>query len=278
MFPMIEIFGKELSSYGIMALIGIFVCGFFVCRQAKKRCYNDTDFIIFLLISAIGIMLGGHILYGITKFDLIIKLLSDWSKYVNSFESFISCMGTIFGGSVFYGGLLGGMAAGIIYGKIKKLDMDNYADIIAPIVPLFHCFGRIGCFLGGCCYGIESEFGFTVHDNELIPSINGVNRFPVQLLEAACNLALFFVLWYLLRKGKMKGKIFPLYLIIYAVIRFLDEFLRGDTYRGFLFGLSTSQIISIIVFVGAIIYLVVKKCKTARNPGDSADNQSTQNT
>ena len=265
MIPYFNIFGKDLSSYGVLVLIGVFVCGIFVCRQAKKRGYNDNDFIIFMLISAIGIMLGGHLLYGITKINSIIELLTHWSKYVTSFESFIACMGVIFGGSVFYGGLLGGIAAGIIYGKCKKLDMSVYSDIVAPAVPLFHCFGRIGCFLGGCCYGIESEFGFTAHGNELVPSINDVNRFPVQLLEASCNLAIFFVLWYLLSKGKLKGRLFALYLTIYPIVRFCDEFLRGDEYRGFLFGLSTSQIISILVFIGAVTFLITKTIKIKKS-------------
>ena len=261
MIPYFNIFGRELSSYGVLALIGVLVCGLFVCCQAKKRGYNDNDFIIFMLISSIGILLGGHMLYGITKINSIIELLTHWSKYVTSFESFVACMGVIFGGSVFYGGLLGGIAAAIIYGKRKKLDMDVYSDIVAPAAPLFHCFGRIGCFFGGCCYGIESEFGFTVHGNELVPSINDVSRFPVQLLEAGCNFIIFLVLWYLLSKGKLKGRLFALYLTIYPVVRFCDEFLRGDEYRGFLFGLSTSQIISILVFVGAVTFLVVKNIK-----------------
>ncbi len=271
MFPTIDIFGRELSTYGLLSLIGAFVCGFFVCRQAKKRGYNDTDFIVFMLISAIGILFGGHLLYGVTQFKLIIELLTNWSKYVYSWDSFLECVMVIYGGSVFYGGLLGGMAAGIIYGRRKKLDMDVYSDIVAPAVPLFHCFGRIGCFFGGCCYGIESEFGFTAHGNELVPAINDVNRFPVQLLEAGCNLAIFFVLWYLLSKGKLKGRIFAVYLSIYPIVRFFDEFLRGDEYRGFLFGLSTSQIISILVFVGAVTYLIIKTIKIKKSNVISAE-------
>ena len=257
MYPIINIFGRDLSTYGILCLIGILVCGFLVCRTAKKRGHDDNDYIIFLLICAIGVAIGGHLLYGITKLNVIFEWLTHWSKYTNSFEDFLNNAGYVFGGSVFYGGLLGGMAAGIIYGKIRKLDLAEYSDVCAPIVPLFHCFGRIGCFLGGCCYGIESEFGFTIHGNELNPSINDVQRFPVQLLEAALNLILFFVLFYLLKNNRLKGRLFSLYIIVYAVIRFFDEFLRGDSYRGFLLGLSTSQIISIIMFIGGIIYLAI---------------------
>lgn len=265
MFPIFELFGREISVYGILSLIGAFACGIYICRSAKKYGYNDNDFIVILLISAIGVLIGGHILYGITRIDLIVKLFSDFGRYVKSFGDFINCMVTIFGGSVFYGGLLGGMAAGTIYCKKKKFSVAEYSDIIAPGVPLFHCFGRIGCFFGGCCYGIESSFGFTVHGNEILPSVNDVQRFPVQLLEASLNLILFFVLAKFLSKGIFKGKLFAVYLLCYSVIRFFDEFLRGDTYRGFLFGLSTSQIISIILFLCSLIYLVVKYKKRGQN-------------
>ena len=134
----------------------------------------------------------------------------------------------------------------------------NQLPMYAVLVPLFHAFGRVGCFLGGCCYGIESEFGFTTHTNTNIPSINGVNRFPVQLLESGCNLIIFFILLTLFRKRIMEKRLIWIYLLIYPVVRFCDEFLRGDVYRGFLLGLSTSQWVSIILFGVAVVVLVRK--------------------
>ena len=265
MLPYINIFGKDITTYMLCALAGIFTAGIYVCRTAKKRGHDDNDYIVFMLICAIGLLIGSHLLYGITQIQIATEVISHWSKYITSFGVFIEFIVLVFGGSVFYGGLLGGMAAGLIYGKIKKLDLNEYSDICAPMIPLFHFFGRIGCFLGGCCYGIESPFGFTVHGNELVPTINDVQRFPVQLLEAGLNLALFFVLAHLLKKNKFKGGLFAIYLVIYSIIRFFDEFLRGDSYRGFLFGLSTSQIISIFVFIGAVIFLVVRNKKKINN-------------
>ena len=256
MFPYIEIGNAQIGTYMLCALVGIFASGIYVCRKAKKRGHDDNDYIVLMLISAIGILVGGHLLYGITNIRGIYLLITDWSKYVKSFDDFLNCIGVIFGGSVFYGGLIGGTIAGFIYAKVKKFDLKECSDICAPMIPLFHTFGRLGCFLGGCCYGIECEFGYTIHNNDLIPLVNDVNRFPVQLLEAGLNFLLFLFLDYLLRKNKFKGNLFALYLVIYAVIRFSDEFLRGDQYRGFLFGLSTSQIISIILFVCGGIYLI----------------------
>lgn len=101
--------------------------------------------------------------------------------------------------------------------------------------------------------------------------MNDVERFPVQLLEAALNLGLFFLLYYLLNKGKLKGGLFALYLGLYSVIRFLDEFLRGDAYRGFFLGLSTSQVISIILFLFSAFYFIFiyrrKRIPENKKPG-----------
>ena len=261
MFPTFDLLGKTIPTYALMSLIGIFVSGIYICKKAKQKGYDENNFIIILLLSSIGVFFGGHILYSITRFDLIIKLFSNWNTYVHSFSDFIECAKLICGGSVFYGGLIGGMIVGFIYCNKKHYNLSDYSDIIAPGIPLFHFFGRIGCFLGGCCYGIESSFGFTVYNNQLLPSVNDVQRFPVQLLESLLNLILFFILAYLLKKELLKGKLFATYLLSYSVIRFFDEFLRGDTYRGFLLGLSTSQIISIVIFICSIIYLIKKKKK-----------------
>lgn len=264
MFPYLHLFGQNFSTYGIMVLFGVFASGIFVCKTAKKRGHDNNDYIVFLLISSIGVLIGSHLLYAITKINAIIEFVTNFSKYSATFGDFVNNLAYIFGGSVFYGGLLGGMAAGIIYGKIKKLDLSEYSDICAPMVPLFHFFGRLGCFLGGCCYGVESTFGFTVHGNTLVPNVNDVQRFPVQLLEALLNILLFAILAYLLKKRIFSGKLFAVYLLAYSTIRFFDEFLRGDTYRGFLFGLSTSQIVSILVFAGSVAFLIIKKLKAAK--------------
>ena len=106
MLPYLNIFGAEISTYTLCALIGILISGFYVCRTAKKRGHDNNDYIIFMLIFACGTLVGGHILFGITKIPVIIELFSNWSKYINSFEDFVNCMSIIFGGSVFYGGLI----------------------------------------------------------------------------------------------------------------------------------------------------------------------------
>ena len=258
MFPYFTLLGKQISMYTVMATIGILLCGYIACKITKKRGYDDNDMLVLLLVSAIGVFFGGHILYGITKINKLYLLIIHIGNTPSAKVLFYA-LADIFGGSVFYGGLIGGIIAGYIYIKKKKLPFDIFADIATIIIPLFHFFGRIGCFLVGCCYGIESSIGFT-YEHSLLESANHVNRFPIQLVEAVYNLGIFILLYYLLKNNKFKGKLLGLYLIIYPIGRFIFEFFRGDEFRGFLFGLSTSQIISVILlFVG--IFIMTKKTK-----------------
>lgn len=261
MLPFLNLPGKSIPTYMLMAVIGALVAGLLACRLTRKRNLNDNDTIIVMLFAAVGVFVGGAILYAITKIRYIPLLFS-----VADFWEFVSVLGYIFGGSVFYGGLIGGTVAALITIKIKKMPLPIIADILAVCIPLFHAFARVGCFLGGCCYGIECEFGFTAHGNTLVPELNDVSRFPVQLLEASLNLVLFAVLLMLYKKisgkgGFFDGKLIFVYLMSYAVIRFFDEFLRGDAIRGFIFGLSTSQFISVLIEIAAVSVLVFKFVK-----------------
>lgn len=246
------LFGKEFSAYMIVSLIGYFTAGCYACYRFKKRGNDENEMIIFYLVVSIGVLLGGHMLFGLTNFKHLISISFE------SFRQFVDSCVAVFGGSVFYGGLIGGLLAGFIYLKKKKCDAALYMDVISPCISLFHMFGRLGCFLSGCCYGIESDFGVVYH-NSLIAEANGVRRFPVQLLEIFLNLFLFLFLDCLEKQNRKKGKLLIYYLSIYASGRFFIEFLRGDKYRGFILFLSTSQFISILVLSVLLVMSIHKK-------------------
>ncbi len=247
-----EIFGKEISWYTLTALIGVLLAGAFAYIKSKKKGLDEISMIYMLMFAFVGVLIGGHLLYGVTNIGKLSFL-----PQAKTFGDVLMVLVSVFGGQVFYGGLFGGIAAGAVYAKAVKLkDFGGYTDIMAVGVPMFHIFGRMGCFLSGCCYGIESGFGFTFH-NALVESANGVNRFPVQLFEAGFNALLAVAMLYLLNKEKFKNRLFMVYMYIYAIGRFILEFFRGDWYRGFLLGLSTSQIISAIIFVLFTVYFSV---------------------
>ena len=260
MFPYFEVLGRQIGTYSICAIVGLFLCTFLGCKLAKRFEIAYEDVILLMVVIGVSLLIGGHILFGITNTNKLIALFQNASSY--SVKQILTYLGMCFGGMVYYGGFLGACVGLLIYTKYSKLVERSIAfDLYAVCIPLFHVFGRIGCFLSGCCYGMESSIGFVVHGNELIPEINDVRRLPVPLIEAACNLVIFFVLLRLFLKAKENGKVIFYYMLIYPVVRFILEFFRGDAVRGFLFGLSTSQWISIGLFVVAVWKLFLSKSK-----------------
>ena len=217
-----------------------------------------------MLLIVLGIVVGGHILYGITNFDLLITLFKNLSKL--SFKDIIYALSRVFGGMVFYGGFIGAYLLIKLYTKRSKFkNRAAFLDIFGVCVPLFHAFGRIGCFFGGCCYGIESRFGFIVTGNELVPELNGVRRLPISLIEATLNLGIFFTLLYLYKKEKFKTKLVYIYMLMYSIVRFCTEFFRGDAIRGFLGPFSTSQWVSIILLVFAATVFILQAIKRKKS-------------
>ena len=158
-----------------------------------------------------------------------------------------------FGASVFYGGLLLSILVLFIYCRIKKQSFISFTDLFATILPLGQAIGRFGCFLNGCCYGIEYNGFLSIDYN-----INGkiVPTFPTWFLEAFLCLALFFY-FQIVSKNLKKGYYTLCYLIYYPTIRFFIEFFRGDSVRGIFGILSTSQIISIIIIIACIPFIII---------------------
>ena len=262
MIPNFVLLGKEISAYMLMALIGGLIVLFFTYKLAPKYGLDDIHMLYMMLFSSLGVLGGGHILYGITNMDLLSHTLQNLHE-ISSFSVLIERAVAIFGGSVFYGGLIGSVLVCMVYLKHNRLPVGPYADVACLAIPLFHFFGRLGCFLSGCCYGIEWAYGLVYH-HSMVTAANGVPRFPVQLVEATLNLVLFFLLFCFLKKERCKNHLLPLYLTVYPVYRFFLEFLRGDEYRGFLGPLSTSQIISVGILFGVSVYWITCAAKLRR--------------
>ena len=163
-------------------------------------------------------------------------------------------------GFVVYGGIIGGILAGWIYCKVKKLNFLTYFDLVMLSIALAQGFGRIGCFLAGCCYGKEAQVGLSVifTDSDYAP--NNIPLIPTQIYSSILDFLHFFLLLYIARHKKAEGEVAACYLIFYSVGRFILEFFRGDLERGSIGVLSTSQFISIFTGVAGMVMLgVIKK-------------------
>src|SRR3954470_19402357 len=181
-------------------------------------------------------------------------------------------------GGVYYGGLIGGFLAVVLLIRFYKLPFWKVTDAFAPGVALGQAFGRQGCFAAGCCWGKHTDLPWGVHFTELGHEYTGVPIYgpdgsdlylqPTQLYESFFMLAVFAFLFWLHRKKKFNGQILIAYAIIYSIFRFSIEFIRDDP-RGDLFGLttmtglSTSQLISLIVAAGAIVFMFVRLRKAS---------------
>jgi len=174
-------------------------------------------------------------------------------------------------GGVFYGGLLGGFFSVVFIVRFYRLPFWKVADAIAPGVALGQAFGRQGCFAAGCCWGDVCHAPIGVHFSELGNQYTGVPivgpdgadlyLWPTQLIESFAMFAVFGFLVWLHGRKKFSGQVLITYGIIYSILRFSIEFIRDDP-RGDLFGLtaltglSTSQLVSLVVAAAALAFLV----------------------
>ena len=135
------------------------------------------------------------------------------------------------GGLVFYGGIFGGIAGAWLAARYFRADFGAFCPVLVPAVPLMHALGRVGCFFTGCCYGVELDppWGIPVPAGAVGP---GGVRFPVQLWEAGAEGVIFLLLLRYSRRAAPPGKSLAAYLLLYAPVRFVLEFFRGDPARG----------------------------------------------
>ena len=235
MYPYIHII---LPSYMVMALIGGFFAVCFIFSRIDKYEILFTDFIKMFLLCMIGGVVGSKVLFAITQIPWLIKHFSIENMTLLIPQS----------GFVFYGGLFGVIFT-LMFLTRNDADMRKKVfEISVPAMPLFHAFGRIGCFLAGCCYGKKLSTPIVIGTIEFA-------RIPVQIIESMAEFILSIVLFILSKKNR-DIDLLRIYLVIYAVIRFADEFLRGDKIRGIYGGVSTAQWISLIIlFVYGFEYI-----------------------
>jgi len=191
-------------------------------------------------------------------------------------------------GGVFYGGLIGAVLAGYFLMKRYKLPWWKTADACAPGIAVGNFFGRQGCFSAGCCWGKPTTLPWGVKFTELGHEITGVPTdtylHPTQLYESFAMLLVFFFLLWLHKHKRFNGQVVLAYALLYSTIRFAIEFVRDDP-RGdilgltSLTGLSTSQLISLVVGIAALVILIIRRrpsLKIRENTDSPANNFSRQ--
>ncbi|SHH86312.1 phosphatidylglycerol:prolipoprotein diacylglycerol transferase [Sporobacter termitidis DSM 10068] len=230
---LLTIGGVTIHGYGLAIGVGV-ICAIFLAHwRAKKRGLNTDVVITLALLALIFGFVGAKLLFAVTALPDILR------------HPLLILTGD---GFVVYGGIIGGIAAALIYCRAKKISFLPYFDLLVPSVAVAQGFGRIGCFLAGCCYGRETSapFGVTFRDSLYAP--NGVALIPTQLISSAGDFLIAAVLLLYARQDRKRGRVGGLYIILYSAGRFAVEFLRSDP-RGSVGALSTSQFISIFTLI-----------------------------
>lgn len=253
------IFGHHFKppSYGVMLAVAFTIAYFESLRRAAKLGEDpkhiENLFLIIILCSLVGARMF-HVLFEEPAYYLRNpgKILAVWE-----------------GGYTLYGALLCAMLGVFLYCRKKKIHFRQFVDIAAGGTAIGIGFGRIGCFLAGCCWGkiCHLPWAVTYTHPETFAGPKGIPVHPSQLYEAFGAFLIYaYMLWRFPRR-KFEGEITCHGMILYGILRFLIEYSRGDDYRGFLFGgiLSYSQFISILLFSMGVAGILIFSKKTAKH-------------
>ncbi|HKG45737.1 MAG TPA: prolipoprotein diacylglyceryl transferase [Pyrinomonadaceae bacterium] len=260
MYPEIFRIGNfPINTYGVFLAIA-FLCAILITVRLARRdglpAEKIYDLSLWMLLAA---LIGSKLLMLFTEpeyRDNPLQLLS--LDFLRS-------------GGVFYGGLLGAVIAGYFLMKRYQLPWWKTADACAPGIAIGNFFGRQGCLAAGCCWGKPTTLPWAVKFTEQGHQITGVptdvHLHPTQLYESFAMLLVFIFLFWLHKRKRFDGQVILVYALLYSVIRFAIEFVRDDP-RGDVFGLtsltglSTSQLISLVIGITAAILLIVRRRHT----------------
>jgi len=283
-----SLFGEPIPAYFALLMVGFAVATIVASRMAKRQGLDHDVIIDLALLSLITGVLGGRLLHVIadgyfwdyvhlcTNPDLVIwravdsigechQLGGRWDAETSSCHAIErDCFAWAQfwnGGLAYYGGLVVATASGIAFLRRERFPVGKGIDIVGAVLPLGIFFGRLGCFFGGCCFGLPTDpplgmsfppgsaASYEQFESGLLADkhLASLPVHPTQLYEALGCLAIaaYLLLWLHPRK-RFDGQVLLMFLMLYAVLRFLIEFVRADD-RGALFGLSTSQLIGLFI-------------------------------
>jgi len=245
-----KLFGHAFRWYGVMAAAGVMAAYLLLRRNRRMAGLSEERVADIMFVTLISGIAGARLFYVLQFWNRFIryKVVNGMPVIRTPMETFVEIFRIDHGGLVFYGGFLCAVAALFVYSRRKGMDFLRFADAFVPSLAIGHAFGRIGCFINGCCYGKECSWGFHYPENYGVFPGHGV--YPVQLFESGAEFTTCLVLLLLL--GKMrKGRLSALYVVTYGVVRFSLEFIRGDHTDFFFGGLTEAQCVSLLAVPAA---------------------------
>ena len=249
MHPIITNIGPlYIYSYGLMVAIGFAVATLLAYRHAHEFGINKEKIIDLGIAMLLGGIVGARIVY----------IALNYRYYI---ANPLEIVNLTRGGLVWYGAFIFGMITAAWFVRKNKISFWNAADLFAPYIALAQAFGRIGCFLNGCCYGSVAPSSFML--SVVFPG-ESVLRYPTQIFSALALLLIFVILRIWQKKRVFLGEIFLGYVLLYSIKRFIVEFFRGD-YPKILYNLTISQLISLGLFMICSIIFINRLLKWKRS-------------
>jgi phosphatidylglycerol:prolipoprotein diacylglycerol transferase len=250
-----------VHSYGFLIALGL-VVGVVLAVRRGRTVAIDAGLTLDLTFYAIVVgLVGARLLYVIMNAGEYLRLCRGSGRPRSLGQSLSDCTAALQfwqGGLVFLGGASLAAVVVMFFARRAKLRLGDVADVLAPSVSVAHVFGRIGCFLVGCCYGKACAFGVHFPPDSVAYSDYAAKHallsgghvtpglHPTQLYEAAGELLIFLLLTRLWRRRRFPGAIALSYAMAYGVLRFLVEMLRGDTGRAYLVELRISGLAKLL--------------------------------
>jgi phosphatidylglycerol:prolipoprotein diacylglycerol transferase len=249
MHPEIFHFGFiHLRSYGLMMALA-FVAGTFLALRESRRLGLDEDKVVnVILVTLIASVLGARMLYVLEHLP---EFRREWTSVLALWQ----------GGLTLYGGIAAGTFAGLVAARRMNLPVWITADALTPALALGTMFGRIGCFLNGCCYGRPTDLPWGVvfpHDSFAFLEFGEQPVHPSQLYNAAAGLMLFAIFQALRGRFKVPGVMFWTFIATFALIRIPLDLTRAYEPEAVLLRIGTADLTeSQMMSVGLVLFAVL---------------------
>ena len=259
----IQIFGFEITFFGLVIALGMLLGMGFVILEAKRCGENKDDYLEMMIISLLLGVVGSRMLY----------VLCSWNLYKGNIIEIFNVRN---GGLTFYGGLFGGMLGAAIYCGVRRKSFMQMADTASMGIVIAQIIGRWGDFFNRESFGEytnsifamqlplsavrSSEVTSAMRENlETIGGTSYIQVHPVFLYESLWCLLLFLLMLVWKRKKHFHGEVFLKYLAGYGLGRFCIELLRTDKLMIPGTSVGISQLISAALFVICAMIAVVEE-------------------
>ncbi len=231
---LVEIGSLKIYSYGFMLAVGAALSIILLLKQGKKEGFGEETILDLAIITIFAGVAGARLFY---------VLVYEWGYYRDHLLQILDLRN---GGLVWYGAFIFGAAAAMLYLWRKHLPALKMLDLLVPYLALGYAFGRIGCFLNGCCYGKPTSVPWAV----VFPGLDVLPRHPTQIYSSLLALGLFAFLYWLYRHRRFDGQVLVAYIIGYAGLRFVIEFFRENliVWKN----LTVAQVIAIVLMMAAV--------------------------